>query len=183
MPIAAVIDVGSDDRVVLKSSYAPALVEALKTAIPYAYREWDAASKVWRIDADWGDVLLHTLETLGVTVVDKRPVTCLPAPVPPALSEACTNAYRHPQEGDDFEVRASIGAESVTVDVLDNGTGFAARASPLTTPSPASDGGRGLALMAALTDMAVFDSATRDRGSVHLVKRLRWADDAPFRHR
>jgi serine/threonine-protein kinase RsbW len=100
-----------------------------------------------------------------------------------ALSEACTNAYRHPQEGDDFEVRASIGAESVTVDVLDNGTGFAARASPLTTPSPASDGGRGLALMAALTDMAVFDSATRDGGSVHLVKRLRWADDAPFRHR
>jgi serine/threonine-protein kinase RsbW len=97
-----------------------------------------------------------------------------------ALSEACTNAYRHAQDGKDFEVRASIGDESLTVDVLDNGVGFPARASPLTMPSPASDGGRGMALMVAFADQAVFDSVSGDGVSVHLVKHLRWVDDAPF---
>jgi serine/threonine-protein kinase RsbW len=101
-----------------------------------------------------------------------------------ALSEACTNAYRHAGAGDTFEVRTSIGDETLTVDVIDNGAGFAARAaSPWTMPSPASAGGRGMALMVAFTDLAAFDSVDRDGGSVHLVKHLRWADDAPLHRR
>lgn len=96
MAITAVLDLGPDDRVVLKSPYDPALVEALKMAIPWAYREWDAAAKVWRIDAAWEDVLLHVLECTHITVVDKRPRLPLPAPAPPALSEACTRLYVTP---------------------------------------------------------------------------------------
>jgi serine/threonine-protein kinase RsbW len=98
-----------------------------------------------------------------------------------ALSEACTNAYRHAQDGDDFEVLITIGDDSMTVDVLDRGVGLGERTPPTTMPSPSSDGGRGLALMAAFTDQAVFDSVTGDGVSVHLVKHLRWSADAPFR--
>lgn len=102
------------------------------------------------------------------------------AEVEVALSEACTNAYRHAHDADDFEVLINIDDIILTVDVLDNGVGFAGRASPRTMPRPSSDGGRGMALMAAFTDHAVFDSVTGDGGSVHLVKHLRWVDDAPF---
>lgn len=98
------------------------------------------------------------------------------------LSEACTNAYRHAHEGgDSFEVRIEIVDDSMVVDVLDTGIGFASDASSIAMPVPSADGGRGIALMAALTEKAVFDSATRDGGSVHLLKRLHWAENAPFR--
>jgi hypothetical protein len=75
MAVAAVLLVGADDRLALKSPYNPDLVQALKDAVPYGYREWDSAAKVWRIDPDWGDVVLHALTSIGVTVVDKRPAT------------------------------------------------------------------------------------------------------------
>ena len=102
------------------------------------------------------------------------------AEVEVALSEACTNAYRHAHDSDDFEVLINIGDDTLTVDVLDSGVGFPRRTSPMTMPRPSADSGRGMALMAAFTDQAVFDAVTGDGGSVHLVKHLRWADDAPF---
>ena len=37
--------------------------------------------------------------------------------------------------------------------------------------------GRGIALMRALSDRAVFDTVTGGGGSVHLMKHLRWTDD------
>ena len=49
MSVVAVIELGADDRLILRSRYEPTLVDALKQAIPYAFRSWDAAAKVWRI--------------------------------------------------------------------------------------------------------------------------------------
>ena len=99
-----------------------------------------------------------------------------------ALSEACTNAYRHAQSGETFEVVLSVGDDDLTVDVMDDGTGVQA-AIPVMMPNPAADSGRGVSLMAAFSDQVVFDSVTGDGGWVRLRKRLRWAEDAPFQGR
>jgi hypothetical protein len=96
MPHAAVLDVGSDDRVILRSPYNPDVVQALKDTIPYAYREWDGAAKVWRIHPEWGDVLVQTLEAAGVRVLDKRPVVPLPVVMCSALDQACRQLFVTP---------------------------------------------------------------------------------------
>jgi hypothetical protein len=80
---------GDDGRVVLRSQYDPDLVDALKEAIPYAYREWDKPARVWRIDPDWGDVVVQVLTDFGATVIDKRPPVSTAPAVPPQLQEAC----------------------------------------------------------------------------------------------
>lgn len=99
-----------------------------------------------------------------------------------ALSEACTNVFHHAGEGEDYEIVINIGDEHLTVDVLDSWTGFGHRPPwPVPAmPDASAERGRGLALMTAMTDQAVFDSVTGDGGSVHLMKRLRWDDNAPW---
>lgn len=99
-----------------------------------------------------------------------------------ALSEACTNAFRHADSGDTFEVVLNVGDDDLIVDVLDDGTGVRP-AVPIMMPSPSADGGRGVSLMSAFSDQVVFDSVTGHGGWVRLRKRLRWADDAPFHDR
>ena len=99
-----------------------------------------------------------------------------------ALSEACTNAYRHSQSGESFEVVLNVGDEDLTVDVMDDGTGVP-HGVPVMMPGPSADGGRGVSLMAAFSDQVVFDSVTGNGGWVRLRKRLRWDDDAPFNGR
>jgi hypothetical protein len=89
MAMAAILSVGDDGRLVLRSPYDPALLDALKEAIPYAYREWDKTAKVWRIDPEWGDVVVQILTDCGVTVRDKRPPVATTAAVPPQLQAAC----------------------------------------------------------------------------------------------
>jgi hypothetical protein len=97
MPPAAVITVGNDERLIVRSSYHPALVDALKEAIPHTYREWDGAVRVWRIDPDWGDLALQALTDIGVSIVDKRPAVPSPTPVAAALQEACQRLYILPE--------------------------------------------------------------------------------------
>jgi serine/threonine-protein kinase RsbW len=104
------------------------------------------------------------------------------AEVQVAVSEACTNAYHHASHGDGFEVLLEIGDDAITIDVTDEGSGFDPRAAVPTMPMPSAIGGRGLGLMTALTDTAVFDTGDGRGGSVHRSKRLRWAADAPFHH-
>src|SRR5215471_12638313 len=89
MPLAAVVTVGDDDRVILRSPYDPALVDALKDAIPRVYREWDAAAKVWRVDPAWSDILVQALTAIGVSVVDKRPAVAPTPTVAVVLQQAC----------------------------------------------------------------------------------------------
>lgn len=94
-----------------------------------------------------------------------------------AISEACTNVYRHAGHGASYEVAISIGDERLTMDVVDFGPGFGdPGAEPPTTAELEAEGGRGIALMRALTDRAVFDTITGGGGSVHLMKLLRWSD-------
>jgi serine/threonine-protein kinase RsbW len=99
-----------------------------------------------------------------------------------ALSEACTNAYRHTGEGGDYEVVVDIADRQLTLDVLDPWTGFGHPTGwpSATMPDDSAQNPCGLALMTALTDQATFDPVAGDGGPVHLVKRLRWAADAPL---
>ena len=100
------------------------------------------------------------------------------AEVEVAISEACTNAYAHAADALTYEVTISLQDEQLTIDVVDSGPGFGEGPPSTAMPHTASDGGRGVALMAAFTDEAVFDSVTGGGGSVHLVKLLRWSDQA-----
>jgi serine/threonine-protein kinase RsbW len=100
-----------------------------------------------------------------------------------ALSEACTNAYRHAQSGDTFEVVLNVGDDDLVVDVMDDGTGVVQPAVPIMMPSPSAVGGRGVSLMSAFTDQVVFESVTGHGGWVRLRKRLRWVEDAPYHGR
>jgi serine/threonine-protein kinase RsbW len=104
--------------------------------------------------------------------------TCV-AEVELAISEACTNAVQHAVNGSTYEVLVNIGDEQVTVDVVDSGCAFGQRAKTSSVPSDhlpehVAEDGRGMSLIAAFADSAVFDSVTGESGSVHLVKRLRW---------
>jgi serine/threonine-protein kinase RsbW len=104
---------------------------------------------------------------------------CL-AEVEVALSEACTNVFHHAGAGESYEVAISIGEEALTMEVVDSGGGFGWRTTDSTMPHEMSEGGRGLALMSAFTDHALFDTVSGDGGSVHLTKRLRWIEGAPL---
>ena len=97
MARAAIVSVGDDERLVLRSRYDPELVDAFKDAIPREYREWDKSAKVWRIDPDWGDLALQALTDIGVSIVDKRPAVPSPTPVAAALQEACQRLYILPE--------------------------------------------------------------------------------------
>jgi serine/threonine-protein kinase RsbW len=105
---------------------------------------------------------------------------CL-AEVEVALSEACTNVFHHAGAGESYEVAINIGDEQLTMEVVDSGGGFGWRATESTMPHEMAEGGRGLALMSAFSDHALFDTMSGDGGSVHLMKRLRWTDGAPLR--
>jgi serine/threonine-protein kinase RsbW len=103
---------------------------------------------------------------------------CL-AEVEVALSEACTNVLNHADKGEAYEVAINISDQQLTMDVIDFGAGFVGLQPGSRMPDPTAESGRGLALMRALTDQAVFDSVSGDGGTVHLMKRLRWSPGAP----
>jgi serine/threonine-protein kinase RsbW len=96
-----------------------------------------------------------------------------------AVSEACTNVYRHAGVGDHYEVVIRIADDELTIDILDSGAGITDGHLSPTMPDGTAENGRGLFLMTALTDRAVFDADHGSGGSVHLMKRLRWDADRP----
>jgi serine/threonine-protein kinase RsbW len=106
--------------------------------------------------------------------------SCL-AEVKVALTEACTNVFQHAQDGETYEVVINLGDEYLTVDVVDSGTGFGQHLPMGRLPDPSSERGRGTALMQAFSDHTAFDTVAGGGGSVHLMKRLQWADAAPVR--
>ncbi len=105
---------------------------------------------------------------------------CL-AEVEVALSEACTNVFHHAGAGENYEVAINIGDEQLTMEVVDSGAGFGWQSTESTMPHEMAEAGRGLALMSAFSDHALFDTVRGDGGSVHLMKKLRWTDGAPLR--
>lgn len=114
------------------------------------------------------------LERSGVTS------DCL-AEVAVAVSEACTNAFDHPSNGASYEVVMNVEEELLIIDVIDSGAGFGPRSTTVRMSHTSAENGRGMALMAAFADHTVFDSVFDGGGSVHMVKRLRWKEDAPLR--
>lgn len=97
-----------------------------------------------------------------------------------ALSEACANVIRHAEESDEYEVRLEIDNVRCAITVIDAGRGL--DVGPLTTtmPEPSSPGGRGMALMKALTDQVDFTSEPESGTIVHLVKRITLSPAGPL---
>jgi serine/threonine-protein kinase RsbW len=104
---------------------------------------------------------------------------CL-AEIQVALSEACTNVFHHADAGDSYEVLINVEDEQLTMDVVDAGRGPGQRVPRM--PDTSAESGRGLALMAAFTDLAVFDSVVGNSGAVHLVKCLQWDESLRAEH-
>jgi len=80
-----------------------------------------------------------------------------------ALTEACTNSIRHAYEGSvgTVEIAFSLEPESITIEVLDDGSGFdMAQDLP---DGRLDEGGLGLAIISAVTDEA--ESGRRHDGS------------------
>src|SRR5262245_23291896 len=73
-----------------------------------------------------------------------------------ALSEACTNVLHHAGQGEAYEVAINISDQLLTMDVIDFGAGFGEVEEGAPMPDPTAESGRGLALIRALTDQAVF---------------------------
>lgn len=96
-----------------------------------------------------------------------------------ALSEACTNAVKHAVEGVVYEVTVGISDEQVSIEVVDSGSGFGQGQAGTNGHDHLALDGRGIALIHALTDSALFDSIDGEGGSVHLTKRLRWRQGKP----
>lgn len=93
-----------------------------------------------------------------------------------ALTEACANVVRHAAGADRMEVSLDVGADRCAVDVVDNGPGFDPDA--LTEPPPASEHGRGLMLIRALSDRVQMQSLPRRGSRIHFEKSFALAGGA-----
>ena len=96
-----------------------------------------------------------------------------------ALSEACTNVLDHAGRGGAYRVVIALTNDQLTMDVTDDGPGFADHQPRPDMPDPMCDRGRGAALIAALTDDAHFDTVTSGGATVHMSKRLIWSGAGP----
>ncbi len=76
-----------------------------------------------------------------------------------ALSEACANVVRHAVGSEAFDVDLQIEDERCQVQVSDGGPGFLPRQEDLALGSLEAEGGRGLALIRAVTDELEFERA------------------------
>jgi serine/threonine-protein kinase RsbW len=122
-------------------------------------------------------LVASTLERAGVTAEVVHDISV-------ALTEACTNAYKHGQGGDTYEIRVSLDDKFFAMEVLDRGPGFGSRTVQAAAAhgDPAHDeaeGGRGIGVIRALTDAVAFQGTTGD-GSVQMRKRVTWRDRSPW---
>lgn len=99
-----------------------------------------------------------------------------------ALSEACANVIRHADESDEYEVTLEVDNVRCAITVIDTGRGLDIGNLPGTMPEPSSLGGRGMALMRALTDEVDFVSEPASGTIVHLIKMLTLSPGAPLSH-
>src|SRR5262245_57122219 len=96
-----------------------------------------------------------------------------------AAGEALVYAYRHSEGGNGLQVIVRMAEDIVSIDVLAAAAGLNGRGPPgAKLPSDATLGG---ALMAAFTDRVAFGRTDDDIASVHLSRRVDWADGAPLR--
>ena len=96
-----------------------------------------------------------------------------------AVEEACTNAIRHSGADEDIVISLSFEGANLSVSVTDRGQGFdLSRFDPEVIPDLMADGGRGLFLMAQLTDE--LDLRVHSGLEVRMRKRGSGDPDAPL---
>ncbi|GAB2951363.1 ATP-binding protein [Nonomuraea fastidiosa] len=88
-----------------------------------------------------------------------------------ALTEACTNAVRHSDTKREYQVDAALRHNRCVVEVTDHGAGFVMPDALPSVPLDA-EGGRGLMLMYALTDLVEIHRHRGDGMTVHFEKNL-----------
>ncbi len=118
-------------------------------------------------------VLDAALASLGVTEDCRSDVRL-------ALSEACTNVIRHANPSQNFQVQVRFDEKQCAIEVSDDGPGIEATPD-LSAPmaSPFDESGRGLQMIALVTD-EIEVRPGRPRGTVlRFVKRLTWNRDQP----
>ncbi len=111
-----------------------------------------------------------------------------------ALTEACANAVEHggTAAGEDYCVTAYFDGDRCHIEVIDSGPGFATPTPPPETPAthpPAptpppvdtgAEGGRGLFLIAELSDHVDIRDRPGRGAVVSFDKILKWREDAPL---
>ncbi|AZM47197.1 ATP-binding protein [Streptomyces sp. WAC 06738] len=106
-----------------------------------------------------------------------------------ALTEACANAVEHggAAPGEDYRVTACFDGDRCHIEVIDSGPGFAtpdpAPGSPAPSPpltDTGAEGGRGLFLIAELSDHVDIRDRPGRGAVVSFDKILKWREDAPL---
>ncbi|MFF0725138.1 ATP-binding protein [Streptomyces sp. NPDC004134] len=106
-----------------------------------------------------------------------------------ALTEACANAVEHggAAPGEDYRVTAHFDGDRCHIEVIDSGPGFATPTphpdSPATPPpltDTGAEGGRGLFLIAELSDHVDIRDRPGRGAVVSFDKILKWREDAPL---
>lgn len=97
-----------------------------------------------------------------------------------ALTEACTNVLDHAQNGEQYEVVASVHGDKCVIDVSDSGEGFDASALGRADADVGAETGRGIQLIRALVENVRFGPAG-GHSSVHFEKSLVALDGSPLR--
>jgi serine/threonine-protein kinase RsbW len=87
-----------------------------------------------------------------------------------ALTEACANVVKHAKGADKFEVRLDVGDNRCAIDVVDDGAGFDTDEMDGTSPVAASERGRGLFLIRALSENVRMHSTPRSGSLIHFEK-------------
>ena len=89
-----------------------------------------------------------------------------------ALTEACTNVVAHARNSDQYDVTVRIADGLCVIEVTDTGAGFAPAAGPPGLPAQAAESGRGLYVIAALSDRFEVISQPGRGATVRFAKRL-----------
>lgn len=108
-------------------------------------------------------IVASALAELGVRADDRHDLVT-------ALSEACTNAVQHAEEGRRYQVAFLLDGAEARIEVHDDGRGFFVNGHR-SMPRPEQEGGRGIALMDRLVDAARF-SHSEDGSTVVLRRRI-----------
>jgi serine/threonine-protein kinase RsbW len=91
-----------------------------------------------------------------------------------ALTEACANVVKHAQGSDGYEVRLTFDDDCCIVDIIDTGRHQLRLPTDLTPPDPTHEPGRGrgLSIIAALTDSLHLTPRSPHGLAVRFTKRL-----------
>lgn len=89
-----------------------------------------------------------------------------------AVTEACANVVEHAEGADGYEVRVTVDDDCCIVDIIDTGRRVVRLPIDLTPPDPTSKRGRGLSIIATMTD-SLHLTPRRPQGlAVRFTKRL-----------